>query len=222
MDRQTFLRTGLTPIDYAEVIVNHQHCPIDLTDFTPESDIVKLTYGHIFCHDCLLTRLETMRTCPYCRRELFDQSDSSADSDDETLVDENEDSEDETPIDEDENSEELNGFDHWSVGSSVSTLVDNFINNEAELDDSNEDGDEDEDEEDGDPPSRCSSRRVQRVNRYSYRLDEFVVPDQPEAVQGEEDAEHYGLEPMESPDDNTSDWDREYDGDHDEEMLDLE
>jgi len=64
---------------------------------------------------------------------------------------------------------------------------------------------------------------VQRAKRYNYRLDEFVVPDQPEAVQGEDESEHYGLEPMESPEDNASDWDGEYDDDdHDEEMLDLE
>jgi len=200
MDRQTYLRTGLTPIDYAEVIANHQQCPIDLTDFAPESDIVKLTCGHIFCRDCILTWLETTSTCPYCRRELFDQSDSPAGSDDETLVDEAEDSDNETLVagDEDSDGEILVDEDE---DSDDGTLVD---------------------EEDDDPSNRHSPRQVQQANRYNYQLDEFVVPDQPEAAQREEDFEHYGPAPVELQDDDTSDEDSEYDDDdHDEEMLDL-
>jgi len=211
MDRQTFLRTGLTPITYVEAVVDHQQCPIDLTDFTPESDIVELACGHIFCRECILTWLNTTSTCPYCRRELFIQPDSPCPSDDDTLVDD------------DESQQGDAGSDRWSGGSTAGTLVGASVGDEAELDVSDEEGSENYGEEDDGAPNGYTLRWLRRVNRYDYQLDDFVVPDRPGMVQCEMDAEHDGLEPVEPHDETSSGWDSEYDeDDEDEEILDLE
>lgn len=76
--RNDFLENGINPVHV------EGRCDICLEDFYFETDEIPVVIrqcNHIFGHRCLRRHVETSKTCPMCRRDLWEGSDEE-DSDD--------------------------------------------------------------------------------------------------------------------------------------------